>query len=75
MSLVAIVSLGGAFVPGGFHALWVDAARYADAAQRTDGLQPEPALPEVRAPLSGCRSEAERWWSIALSNRRSDVVQ
>eukprot|EP01043_Picozoa_sp_COSAG02_P054433 COSAG02_NODE_6164_length_3755_cov_1.862418_2_plen_222_part_00 len=50
MELVAIVSLGGAFVPNGFHAFWVDAAQYKDGAQRFEGLQPEPesdALPKI----------------------------
>ena len=48
MDLVAIVSLGGAFVPNGFHAFWIDAGRYADGEQCFDGLQPEPELsPDV----------------------------
>ena len=48
MELVAIVSLGGAFVPNGFHAFWIDAARYADGQQRFGGLQSEPdAIPKI----------------------------
>ena len=49
MERVAIVSLGGAFVPGGFHALWVDAAKYGSpGSQRFDTLEPERAgLPRI----------------------------
>ena len=48
MGLVATVSLGGAFVPNGFHAFWIAAERYNDGKQRFDGLQPEPdVLPKI----------------------------
>ena len=48
------MSLGGAFVPNGFHAFWIDAVRYQDGKQRFDGLQPEPdVLPPDVLPRIG----------------------
>ena len=44
MDMVAIISLGGAFVPGGFHGFWIDAEKYAPGKQRLEGLQAEPSL-------------------------------